>query len=286
MNHNFPYIRSLFFSRTRILQRLSVNSVFLVGAFYALDTKLTSLIALKIIFGYLLLSFLISSAIYFYNDSTDFFIDKKNIKKKDRYSNYNITQKDLLNYSYFLGIVSLIVAFLFNYIFFIITVLMFVNQILYSNKSIRLKERKVLGVISGSAINPVLRFVAGFLLFGQSMSIPILLIIFFVVNQVISYMLYRIKFDNNDYYINKQNIYLLYLANLVIFILLILNSYLFIAPMIIGILPLASIILVAFILLFYLSFKIIKIKPYCKLELTFLFYIIFNISLSALIYIY
>ncbi len=69
---------------------------------------------------------------------------------------------------------------------------MLVNQFLYTVTPFALKKRPVLDLVSGSIVNPVFRFYAGWVLFDPHFNAPLAVLAFFVGIQFGGYTLYKL----------------------------------------------------------------------------------------------
>ena len=69
---------------------------------------------------------------------------------------------------------------------------MLVNQVLYTVKPFAFKKRPVIDLISGSIVNPVLRFYSGWVLFNPHFNAPLAVLAFFVGIQFGGYTLYKL----------------------------------------------------------------------------------------------
>ncbi len=139
---------------------------------------------------------LLWGALYTFNDYEDAEVDAQHPVKKERaIPSGRIKKREALVF----GIILLILAFGISYYLLEniyltgIMVLMFVNQWLYTNKPFNLKKRPIVDLISGSMINPILRFYAGWFLITTSLFIPWQALMFIVFLQFGGYGIYRLS---------------------------------------------------------------------------------------------
>ena len=89
--------------------------------------------------------------------------------------------------------ISLIAGYSINRLFFYSMVFMIANMAFYSLKPFRLKEKAFFDVLSAGIIAPSLRFIAGWFLFTDSFTIPVLMIVAVCASQSAGYLLYKFK---------------------------------------------------------------------------------------------
>jgi 4-hydroxybenzoate polyprenyltransferase len=70
---------------------------------------------------------------------------------------------------------------------------MFLNQLLYTTKPFCFKKRPVVDLVSGSLVNPVFRFYAGWVLFVPAFNAPLLVLLFILGIQFGGFGLYRMS---------------------------------------------------------------------------------------------
>ena len=85
-----------------------------------------------------------------------------------------------------------------NVLFIVCLAAMLLNQIFYTMKPFNFKKLPVLDVISGSMINPIFRFYAGWVLFVATFNAPLLALLFVVGFQFGGYTLYRMGSKKHD----------------------------------------------------------------------------------------
>ena len=142
---------------------------------------------------------LLWSGLYTLNDYTDWKQDKLHpIKKIRAIPSGRISPKVALFFSFFLIIISLILAFSLNTLIVIAWFVMLINQLLYTLKPFSFKKRPVLDLISGSLVNPIFRFYYGWLLFVPAFDAPIAVILFMLGFQFGGYGLYRLMSLDHD----------------------------------------------------------------------------------------
>ncbi len=137
--------------------------------------------------------------LYALNDFTDAKNDKLHHVKNSRpIPSGRVSEKTALLFSLALISLSLLIGlyffvFLGNFLFLICLLAMLVNQIFYTVKPFRFKSRPVLDLISGSIINPLFRFFAGWVLVFQVFNAPLLILIFVAGIQFTGFVLYRLS---------------------------------------------------------------------------------------------
>jgi len=192
-----------------------VQTIFIILGFLAADgTDFLKLISAIIILG----PTLIYGGIYIINDIVDLQFDILHPKKKVRpLITGDLDVNSAGNLAVILLIVGFLAAFLLNRTFFIFSLLILFNNLMYSIFP-RLKDNIYSGMISCS-INYSLRFLAGASLVRIDWNILLLAILFFAIAMIgfISYRIYDMKTSENEHYIvNEKN--LLLLARIFIFI--------------------------------------------------------------------
>ena len=144
-------------------------------------------------YGFIAVGPLLWGGLYALNDWTDIEKDKIHPVKKNRPLPSRIISANTgLAIALLFIFFSLIISYSINFLFFSAVLAMLVNQLLYTLPPIKLKEKPVLDLISGSLINPIFRFYCGWLLFVQSFNAPILFLIFILGLQFGGYTLYRL----------------------------------------------------------------------------------------------
>ncbi len=143
---------------------------------------------------------LLWSGLYALNDVMDWQEDAKHsVKKKRVIPSGLVSPPSGLAFSYLLLLLSLSIAILLqNVLFFMCELVMLVNQLMYTSKPFSLKKRAVFDLVSGSLINPVFRFYAGWVLIVPYFNAPLLAITFVVGLQFGGYGLYRLMSAEHD----------------------------------------------------------------------------------------
>lgn len=137
---------------------------------------------------------LLWSGLYTFNDFTDRKADARHVVKRRRpIPRGAVPPKVALIYGVSLLVFSLALAASINSLLFILLVLMCVNQLAYTMKPFRFKERAVFDLVSGSTINPVLRFLAGWVLAASLDVLPWLGLVSMVLMQFGGFTLYRLS---------------------------------------------------------------------------------------------
>ena len=147
------------------------------------------------IIGFLVAGPLLWGGLYALNDYTDWQKDKLHaVKRKRPIPSGQVKPNLALAWAGLLIVLSFTVALtLNNFLFTISLLLMLINQLLYTLPPIHLKKKPVLDLISGSLINPLFRFYAGWALFLPVMNAPLLVILFILGFQFGGYTLYRLS---------------------------------------------------------------------------------------------
>lgn len=130
---------------------------------------------------------------YALNDWTDRKQDALHPVKKNRpIPSGKVSEEAALAFALSLIAAGLAIALTINVFFFICFAAMLLNQLAYTFKPLRLKERPVLDLVSGSMIAPFFRFYSGWTLFAQNFSAPITIVVFVVLLQLAGFTLYRL----------------------------------------------------------------------------------------------
>ncbi|MBS3063468.1 MAG: UbiA family prenyltransferase [Candidatus Diapherotrites archaeon] len=137
--------------------------------------------------------------LYALNDFTDRHKDTLHpVKRRRPIPSGQISPRAALGLAAFLIALAfyLAVYILRNPLFAVCLLGMLVNQVLYTVKPFEFKKRPVVDLVSGSAVNPVLRFYSGWVLFGEganpAFNAPWLLLAFLVGIQFGGYTLYKL----------------------------------------------------------------------------------------------
>ncbi len=146
------------------------------------------------IIGFIAAGPLLWGGLYALNDYYDWKKDLLHKVKKTRaIPSGRISAKAALLFSLLLIFLAIFIGGLSGALFFACIAAMFFNQILYTSKPFRLKERAVFDLISGSLINPTFRFYAGWVLFAYAFNAPLLVLLFVVGFQFAGFTLYRLS---------------------------------------------------------------------------------------------
>ncbi len=208
---------------------------------------------------------LLWSGLYTLNDYTDWQRDALHAVKRKRPIPSGIVPPNIaLAFSIALLVLSFAIAWIFSLgILFIVCLLaMLTNQLLYTIKPWNFKKRPILDLISGSMVNPLFRYYAGWVLFVPAFNSPLLPLLFIVGLQFGGYGLYRMSgkdFEKKQEYRSSVVLFgekrlrrIYYIALLIAglsYALLCINSIYLISPLLLGFLPLPFLGLAAIMLL-------------------------------------
>jgi len=137
---------------------------------------------------------LLWSGLYALNDFTDWQKDALHpVKRRRPIPSGAVSPQLALIFSLALIVASFGIAILLELgrLFLVCLLIMLANQLLYTRKPWELKKRPVLDLVSGSMINPIFRYYAGWVLFVPQFNSPILPLLFIVGLQFGGYGLYR-----------------------------------------------------------------------------------------------
>ncbi|MBI2529828.1 MAG: UbiA prenyltransferase family protein [Candidatus Diapherotrites archaeon] len=144
--------------------------------------------------GFIAAGPLLWGGLYTLNDYYDWKKDLLHKVKKTRaIPSGRISANAALLFSLLLIFLAIFIGGMSGALFFVCIAVMFFNQILYTSKPFRLKERAVFDLISGSLINPIFRFYAGWVLFASAFNAPIEVLLFVVGFQFAGFTLYRLS---------------------------------------------------------------------------------------------
>lgn len=163
---------------------MQADSGFLTGM--GLDT-------FRFLAGFVALA-LLWSGLYTLNDYTDRKADALHPEKRKRaIPSGKVSANAALVFSLLLILAAILIAFYLNGsgLFLLCVIAMFVNQILYTMKPFSFKKRPVVDLISGSLVNPVFRFYAGWVLFVPAFNAPLEILLFILGIQFGGFGLYR-----------------------------------------------------------------------------------------------
>lgn len=153
----------------------------------------TSLDPLRFLVGFASLA-LLWSGLYTLNDYTDRKADALHPEKRRRaIPSGLVPAKTALAFSLLLVLASLLIALYLNgtVLFMLCILAMLANQLMYTLKPFSLKKRPVVDLISGSLVNPVFRFYAGWVLFVPAFNAPLSILLFILGIQFGGFGLYR-----------------------------------------------------------------------------------------------
>lgn len=146
----------------------------------------------RILVGFFDMGVLLWGGLYTLNDWADADQDRKHPFKKFRPIPSGRLSKDTaLTVAIISVILALVIALSLGRLFFLCALAMAMNQLLYSLRWFRLKEKPVLDILSGSMINPSFRFLGGWFLFRRDFNIPLLPLIVIVAFQILIYTVYK-----------------------------------------------------------------------------------------------
>ena len=159
----------------------------------AIDLSLTSI--LNFLIAFIAVGPLLWGGLYTLNDWTDIDKDKAHPVKRKRPLPSGILSA---NTGLAIALIAIILSFAIGYfvvnntLFLLCLGIMLINQLLYTIPPIKLKEKPVLDLISGSLVNPAFRFFSGWVLIMPHFNAPILFLLFILGMQFGGYTLYRL----------------------------------------------------------------------------------------------
>ena len=211
------------------------------------------LLPTKFVLGFVSIA-LLWSGLYALNDYTDWQKDAMHaVKKRRPIPSGNVSPAIALVFSIALLIFSFAIGWflLSNKLFILCLLAMLANQLLYTLKPWNFKKRPILDLVSGSMVNPIFRYYAGWVLFVPAFNSPLLPLLFVVGLQLGGYGLYRMsgkKFEKKQSYkssvvlFGEKKLRVAYYIALAIaglsFIGLCLNSIYLVEKQLLGFLPL------------------------------------------------
>lgn len=137
---------------------------------------------------------LLWGGLYALNDWTDREKDKLHPVKRERPIPSGLIPANLgLLIALSFIVLSFVVGYFIGLLFLFCLAIMLLNQLLYTLKPVKLKERPVLDLISGSLINPTFRFYSGWVLFVPVFNAPLFFLLFILGLQFGGYTLYRLS---------------------------------------------------------------------------------------------
>jgi len=141
------------------------------------------------------------SGLYALNDYTDRHADALHpVKKQRAIPSGRVPEKVALVFAFALIFGSLAVAWAIDAggLFTVCVLAMLANQWLYTMKPFNFKKRPVVDLISGSLINPIFRFYAGWVLFIPMFNAPITVLLFILGIQFGGFGLYRMSSKEHE----------------------------------------------------------------------------------------
>ena len=138
---------------------------------------------------------LLWGGLYALNDWTDIEKDKAHpVKRKRPLPSGAVKPIEGLLLAIGCIVLSFIIGFfLVNTLFVLCLGIMLINQLLYTIPPIKLKEKPVLDLVSGSLVNPAFRFFSGWVLIMPHFNAPTLFLLFILGIQFGGYTLYRLS---------------------------------------------------------------------------------------------
>ena len=168
--------------------------------------------ATRFLFGFAALA-LLWSGLYALNDYTDRRDDALHpVKKQRAIPSGVVSAPTALIFSIALIVVSFWIAFILNgtLLFMLCMAAMLVNQLLYTMRPFNLKKRPIVDLISGSLVNPIFRFYAGWVLFIPAFNAPILVLLFILGVQFGGFGLYRMASKEHEERLGMRSSVVLY----------------------------------------------------------------------------
>jgi len=144
---------------------------------------------------------LLWSGLYALNDYTDRKADAlHSVKKLRPIPSGRVSPKAALAFSLLLVFASLAIALYIDWagLFTVCILAMLANQLLYTMKPFCFKKRPVVDLISGSLVNPIFRFYAGWVLFVPAFNAPLLVLLFILGVQFGGFGLYRMSSKSHE----------------------------------------------------------------------------------------
>jgi len=148
---------------------------------------------IRFLIGFVSLA-LLWSGLYALNDFTDRKADALHPEKKKRAIPSGLVPANAaLVFSAILIAASIAIAFFLNGfgLFMVCVLAMLANQLMYTMKPFNLKKKPIVDLISGSLVNPVFRFYAGWALFVPAFNAPWQVLLFILGIQFGGFGLYR-----------------------------------------------------------------------------------------------
>ncbi len=168
--------------------------------------------ATRFLFGFAALA-LLWSGLYTLNDYTDRKADALHpVKKKRAIPMGIVPAKIALVFAILLIAFSFCIAYNLNetFLFTLCMLAMLLNQLLYTTEPFNLKKRPIIDLISGSLINPVFRFYAGWVLFVPAFNAPLPVLLFILGIQFGGFGLYRLASKEHEERLGLRSSVVLY----------------------------------------------------------------------------
>lgn len=162
---------------------------------------------IRFLLGFVSLA-LLWSGLYTLNDYTDRKADALHeVKKKRAIPSGRVPANAALAFAILLVAASVGVAYYANGfgLLMVCVLAMLANQIMYTLKPFNLKKRPVVDLISGSLVNPIFRFYAGWVLFMPAFNAPLSVILFILGFQFGGYSLYRMASKGHEKKLGLKN---------------------------------------------------------------------------------
>ena len=165
----------------------------IAAAFYFQPNFSFELIS-KILLAFISAGICLWSGLYVLNDYTDWKKDLGHeVKRKRPIPSGRVKPKEALIFSIALIILAFVFGSFLSALFLLCLLAMLINQLLYTTKPIKLKEKPIADLISGSLINPIFRFSCGWVLIANNFNIPLLFLLFILGLQFGGFTLYRLS---------------------------------------------------------------------------------------------
>ena len=151
---------------------------------------------------------LLWSGLYTLNDYTDRKADALHETKKNRpIPSGKVSANAALGFAIVLVAASLGTAYYANGfgLLMVCVLAMLANQLMYTMKPFSFKKRPVVDLISGSLVNPIFRFYAGWVLFMPAFNAPLSVLVFILGFQFGGYNLYRMASKGHEKKLGLKN---------------------------------------------------------------------------------
>ena len=165
----------------------------IAAAFYA-KAEFNFAFILKFLLAFFSAAVCLWSGLYALNDYTDWEKDLMHKVKRNRpIPSGRIKPREALIFSWTLIILAFLTGSLISSLFLLCLLAMLINQLLYTTKPFKLKEKPFADLVSGSLINPIFRFACGWVLIMNNFNIPLLFLLFILGVQFGGFTLYRLS---------------------------------------------------------------------------------------------